>query len=243
MSNNVCGGRVGSTGKKICISSSCRIMAHRGAPAPEFLSAWNSTKGQLFISVPNAGDSQKEEVYATPVMSASGLGVQLQSMITDKASVATWEGVFKAASVEVMTDAAEVTDRLRRGAEDLHMGLTAKKKPRFSPSGEGILESELVRLPTSLVGPPEDAMIRLQGCWDDLVGNQSAAVNLSVAADNVAERLRRTIEIELDQVDIKFAQLKRGIGERPSSLSTTTLYDAVSALNAETKELKQGVES
>ena len=182
-------------------------------------------------------------MYATPVMSASGLGVQLQSMITDKASVATWEGVFKAASVEVMTDAAEVTDRLRRGAEDLHMGLTAKKKPRFSPSGEGILESELVRLPTSLVGPPEDAMIRLQGCWDDLVGNQSAAVNLSVAADNVAERLRRTIEIELDQVDIKFAQLKRGIGERPSSLSTTTLYDAVSALNAETKELKQGVES
>jgi len=86
-------------------------------------------------------------------------------------------------------------------------------------------------------------MIRLQGCWEDLVGNQSAAVNMSVAAGNVAERLRRTIEIELDQVDIKFAQLKRGNGERPSSLGTTTLYDTVLALNAETKELKQGVES
>jgi len=117
-------------------------------------------------------------VYATPVMLASGLGVQLQSMMTDKASVATWEGVVEAASVEVLTDVAEVTDCFRRGAEDLHMGLTVKKNPRFSPSGEGILESELVRLPTSLVGPPEDAIIRLQGCWEDLVGNQSAAVNI-----------------------------------------------------------------
>jgi hypothetical protein len=86
-------------------------------------------------------------------------------------------------------------------------------------------------------------MIRLKGCWEDLVGKQSAAVNMSVAAGNVAERLRRTIEIELDQVDIKFAQLKRGIGERPSSLGTTTLYIMVSALNAETKQMKQGVES
>ena len=144
MSNNVCGGRVGSTGKNVCISSSCRIMAHRGAPAPEFLSARNSTKGQLFIGVPNAGNSQKEEVYATPVMSASGLKLQLQSLMTDKASVATWEGVFEAASAEVLTNVAEVTDCLRRGAEDLHIGLTAKKKPRFSPLGEGILESELV---------------------------------------------------------------------------------------------------
>jgi hypothetical protein len=108
------------------------------------LSARNSTEGQLFIGVPNAGNSQKEEVYATPVMSASGLGLQLQSMMTDNASVATWEGVFEAASVEVLTDVAEVTNHLRRGTEDLHMGLTAKKKPRFCPSGEGILESELV---------------------------------------------------------------------------------------------------
>ena len=52
MSNNVCGGRVGSMGKKICISSSCHIMARRGAPAREFLCAQNSTKGQLFIGVP-----------------------------------------------------------------------------------------------------------------------------------------------------------------------------------------------
>jgi hypothetical protein len=103
MRNNVCGGRVGLTGKKICISSSCRIMAHRGAPAPEFLSARNSTEGQLFIGAPNAANSQKEKVYAAPVMLAIGLGLQLQSMMTDKASVATWEGVFEASSVEVLT--------------------------------------------------------------------------------------------------------------------------------------------
>jgi hypothetical protein len=110
-----------------------------------------------------AGDWQNEEVYAAPVMSAISLGLQLQSMMTDKASVATWEGVFEASSVEV----AEVTNCLRRGAEDLHMGLTAKKKPRFSPSGEGILESELVQLPLSLIGgPPEETMARLQeDCW------------------------------------------------------------------------------
>jgi hypothetical protein len=34
------------------------------------------------------------------------------------------------------------------------------------------------------------------------VGNQSAAVNMSVAAGNVAVKLRKTIEVELDQVDI-----------------------------------------
>jgi len=106
-----------------------------------------------------AGDWQNEEVYAAPVMSAISLGLQLQSMMTDKASVATWEGVFEASSVEV----AEVTNCLRRGAEDL----TAKKKPRFSPSGEGILESELVQLPLSLIGgPPGETMARLQeDCW------------------------------------------------------------------------------
>jgi hypothetical protein len=50
-------------------------------------------------------------------------------------------------------------------------------------------------------------MARLQDCWEDLVGkNQSAAVTMSVAAGNVAKKLRRTIKIELDQVDIKFAQ-------------------------------------
>jgi len=159
-----------------------RSTTHRGAPAPEFLSARNLTKGQLFIGVSNAGDSQKEEVYATPVMSASGLGVQLQSVMMDKASNATWQGVFEAASVEVLTDVAEVTNCLRRGAEDLHTGLTAKKKPRFPRRAK---ESKLVQLPTLLVGPPGDAMIRLQGCWEDLVGNQSAAVNMSVAAGNV----------------------------------------------------------
>ena len=66
-------------------------------------------------------------------------------------------------------------------------------------------------------------------------------MNMSVAAGNEADKLRRTIEIKLDQLDIKFAQLKRGIGDRPSSLGTTTLYDTVTALNAETKELKQAV--
>jgi hypothetical protein len=66
---------------------------------------------------------------------------------------------------------------------------------------------------------------------------------MSVAAGNVADKLRRTIEIELDQVDIKFAQLNCGIGDRPSSLGTTTLYDMVTALNAETKELKQAVDN
>ena len=103
------------------------------------------------------------------------------------------------------------------------MGLTTKKKPRFSPSGEGILESELVRLPMSLRGQLEDAMSMLEDCWEDLVGNQSAAVNMSIAAGNLAEKLRKTIDGELDQVDINFAQLKRGIGDRPSSLGTTTL--------------------
>jgi len=103
------------------------------------------------------------------------------------------------------------------------MGLTTKKKPRFSPSGEGILESELVRLPMSLRGQLEDAMSMLEDCWEHLVGNQSAAVNMSIAAGNLAEKLRKTIDGELDQVDINFAQLKRGIGDRPSSLGTTTL--------------------
>ena len=103
MSNTVCGGCVGLTGKKICISSTCGITARRGAPAPEFLLARNSTEGQLFIGVPNVGDSQKAEVYAAPVMSAVGLGSQLQSIMTDKASVATWEGVLEASSGEVMT--------------------------------------------------------------------------------------------------------------------------------------------
>jgi hypothetical protein len=120
-------------------------MAYRGAPAPEFLSAQNSTKGQLFIGVRNTGNLQKEEVYAAPAMLAiADLASQLQIMMTDKASVATWERVFEASSVEVLTDVAEVTQCFRRGAEDLHMGLTVKKKPRFSPSVEGILESELV---------------------------------------------------------------------------------------------------
>ena len=64
----------------------------------------------------------------------------------------------------MLTDVAEVTDCLKRGAEDLHMGLKAKKKPRFSSSGKGILESELVRLPILLIGPPEEAMARLQNC-------------------------------------------------------------------------------
>ena len=50
----------------------------------------------------------------------------------------------------------------------------------------------------------------LEDCWEDLVGNQSAAVNMSIAAGNLAEKLRKTIEGELDQVNIKFAQLKRG---------------------------------
>ena len=100
MSNNVCGGRVRSTGKKICISSSCCIIAHRGTPAPEFLSVRNSTEEQLFIGVPNAGDSQKVEVYAAPVMLAIGLGLQLQSMMTDKVSVAIWEGVFEASMLK-----------------------------------------------------------------------------------------------------------------------------------------------
>ena len=143
--------------------------------------------------------------------------------MTDKASVATSEGVFEASCGEVLTDVADLTDRLRRGADDLHMGLTTKKKPRFSPSGEGILESELVRLPMSLRGQLEDAMSMLEDCWEHLVGNQSAAVNMSIAAGNLAEKLRKTIDGELDQVDINFAQLKRGIGDRPSSLGTTTL--------------------
>jgi hypothetical protein len=72
------------------------------------------------------------------------------------------------------------------------MGLTTKMKPWFSPSGEGILESELVRLPMSLLGQSEDAMSMLEDCWEDLVGNQSAAVNMSIAADNLAEKLRKT---------------------------------------------------
>jgi len=33
----------------------------------QFLLARNLTKGQLFIGVPNVGDSQKAEVYAAPV--------------------------------------------------------------------------------------------------------------------------------------------------------------------------------
>jgi len=131
-------------------------------------------------------------------------------MRTDKASVAMWEGVFKVSSGEVLTDVANVTDQLRCGADDLHMGLTTKKKPRSSPSEEGILKSELVRLPMSLRGQSEDAMSILEDCWEDLVGNQSAAVNMSIAAGNLAEKLRKTIEGELDQVNIKFAQLKRG---------------------------------
>jgi hypothetical protein len=61
------------------------------------------------------------------------LGVQLQSMMTDKASVATWEGVFEAASVEVLTDVAEVTDRLRRGAEELHIWDSRQRRNRVSP--------------------------------------------------------------------------------------------------------------
>jgi len=89
-----------STGKKIGISSTCAIAAQRGAPAPEFLLAWNSTKGQLFVGVPNVGNSQKEEIYAAPVMLAVGLGSQLQSMMTDKASVANWEVVFEAQVVK-----------------------------------------------------------------------------------------------------------------------------------------------
>ena len=124
-------------------------------------------------------------------------------MMTDKASVATSEGVFEASSGEVLTDVADLTDRLRRGADDLHMGLTRKKKPRFSPLGEGILESELVRLPMLLSGQSEDAMSMLEDCWEDLVGNQSAAVNMSIAAGNLAEKLRKTIEGELDQVDMR----------------------------------------
>jgi len=131
-------------------------------------------------------------------------------MRTDKASVAMWEGVFEVSSGEVLTDVANVTDQLRCGADDLHMGLTTKKKPRSSPSEEGILKSELVRLPMSLRGQSEDAMSILEDCWEDLVGNQSAAVNISIAAGNLAEKLRKTIEGELDQVNIKFAQLKRG---------------------------------
>ena len=83
----------------------------------------------------------------------------------------------------------------------------------------------------------------LEDCWEDLVGNQSAAVNLIIAAGNLAEKLRKTIEGELDQVDIKFAQLNRGIGDRPSSLGTTTLYDTVTTLDAKTKELKQAVDN
>jgi hypothetical protein len=37
--------------------------------------------------------------------------------------------------------------------------------------------------------------------------------------------------------------LKRGIGDRPSSLGTTTLYDTVTTLNAKTKESKQAVDN
>jgi hypothetical protein len=45
------------------------------------------------------------------------------------------------------------------------MGLTAKKKPRFSLADEGILESKLVQLPTLLVGALADAMMAiLQDC-------------------------------------------------------------------------------
>jgi hypothetical protein len=86
-------------------------------------------------------------------------------------------------------------------------------------------------------------MSMLEDCWEGLVGNQSAAVNMSIAAGNLAKKLRKTIEGELDQVDIKFAQLKRGTGDWPSSLGTTTLYDTVTTLNAETKELKQAVDN
>jgi len=43
----------------------------------------------------------------------------------------------------------------------------------------------------------------LEDCWEDLVGNQSAAVNMSIAAGNLAEKLRKTIEGELDQVDMR----------------------------------------
>ena len=73
MSNNVC---------SQISSCSCRIMTHRGAPVPEFLSARNSTKRQLLIGVPNAGNSQKEGVYAATVMWVIGLDLQLQSMMS-----------------------------------------------------------------------------------------------------------------------------------------------------------------
>jgi hypothetical protein len=53
--------------------------------------------------------------------------------------------------------------------------------------------------------------------------------------------LYRTSGSHRFSTDIKFAQLKRGIGDWPSSLGTTTLYDTVTALNAKIKELKQAI--
>ena len=165
MSNTACGGRGGSTDKKICISSNLQYCGtHGSAGAGVSVGAELDQKGQLFIGVPNVGDLQKAEVYVGLVMLSVGLDSRLQSMMTDKASVATWEGVFEASSGEVLTDVADLTDQLRRGADALHMGLTTKNKPRFSPLGEGILESKLVRLTMFLKGQSEDAMSMLEDC-------------------------------------------------------------------------------
>ena len=58
-------------------------------------------------------------------------------MMTDKASVATWEGVFEASSDEVLTDVGNVTDRLRRGADDLVHGTHDEKEAAVFPVGRG----------------------------------------------------------------------------------------------------------
>lgn len=72
--------------------------------------------------------------------------------------------------------------------------------------------------------------------------NQTKTVRISVAASNVAKELRKMIENKLNQVDIKFAQLKRRIGDPLSSLGTMTLYETVANLNAEAAKLAQAVQ-
>ena len=226
-----CGGVIGKRGF-MCVREECEIPSHKTKVQ------FPNLKGDVIFICGQASGTEVTTVYSDPVVPLAVFpGTTWQDTWASAVrGLPAWQSVFASLvsqhSDPVTTlDSAAMKDLHERSDKIVRFAVTPKRRNRersASDGSPGDLAFELLPVIDDL-GPTPALMLELLGpAWKTMTSNVEVLSRVAKSSRTSAQEQGTKVSSELDKVDIKLAQLKVLLGERPSSMGTQSVYEALS---------------
>ena len=241
-----CLARVGKNGR-MCIKIDCTTGAHR---MPNAKVTFPDDSGPcVFILGQSAAPDEASTVHAEPYVPLSVFSGNSweETWVDSIRKLATWQTVF-ASLTDAPSDVfpAAMTDLHERSDRNVTFAVTPRKRTLQRATIDeypGDFEVEAQAPMIEDLGPTNDLMLSNLGpAWKTLSTNLASLSRVAQAAHSRTTLQGDEAGHELDRIDVKLSHLHTLLGDRPTSMGTRSIFEALTSLLDEMDLLRSGTD-